>query len=141
MIKELIHASGGRKEAVARVFLKIKNEGNTSIKIKISSKKCVDYKDYFPSILLQSRIYRVLSVLDELIGNLIFDVVIDVKGGGKSGQAGAAAHALAKALKNFNIEYKSILKSNGLLKRDARKVERKKFGQPKARKQHQFSKR
>jgi len=70
-----------------------------------------------------------------------FDIIINLKGGGVTGQAGAARHGLARALVEFNPEFRPILKKAGLLTRDPRMVERKKYGQPGARKRFQFSKR
>ena len=141
-MKELIHTSGGRKRARTRVFItKTDQKGSVNIKIKITSKKHIDYKDYFRDILLQYKFLYPLEVLKDLLESVGLDILVDLEGGGKSGQAGGAAHALAKALQILNPEYRALLKPTGLLSRDSRKTERKKYGQPGARKKFQFSKR
>lgn len=79
--------------------------------------------------------------LDLTESNGIFDIKVTVRGGGITGQSGAIQHALARALDDYNEEFHGVLKEHGLLTRDDRMVERKKYGQPKARKKFQFSKR
>lgn len=127
---EIINASGRRKTSVARVHMSA-----GSGKIIINSK---DYKEYFPTIQLQycvSHPFEVVNVAGQ------YDVNINVNGGGITGQADAVKLALTKALVKINAEYKTSLKSEGLLTRDPRMVERKKPGQKKARKRFQFVKR
>jgi small subunit ribosomal protein S9 len=121
---------GRRKTAVARAYL---NPG--SGKITVNKK---EYKDYFKN---DSYIREVVSPLQitDTIGT--FDIHINVAGGGLSGQTGAVKLAIARALVRNNEELRSILRANGLLTRDPRMVERKKYGHPKARKRFQFSKR
>ena len=121
---EVVNAIGRRKAAVARVFV---NEGTGKITI---NKR--DLEVYFPSSMLQYVVNQPLNVVNAL-GNL--------QGGGFNGQAEALRLAIARALVKINAEDKPALKSAGLLTRDARVVERKKPGQPKARKRFQFSKR
>ncbi|MCQ2198575.1 MAG: 30S ribosomal protein S9 [Paludibacteraceae bacterium] len=126
----VINAIGRRKAAVARVYL---TEGNGSISI---NKK--ELATYFPSGLLQ---YVVLQPLNELGVAEKFDVKVNLDGGGIKGQAEALRLAIARALVKFDADNKSALKVKGFLTRDAREVERKKPGQPKARRKFQFSKR
>lgn len=126
----VINAIGRRKAAVARVYL---TEGNGSISI---NKK--ELATYFPSGLLQ---YVVLQPLNELGVAEKFDVKVNLDGGGVKGQAEALRLAIARALVKFDADNKSALKVKGFLTRDAREVERKKPGQPKARRKFQFSKR
>ncbi len=127
---EQIHAIGRRKSAVARVFVK---EGTGSITI---NKR--DLATYFPSPLLQ---YVVKQPLEKLGVTEKYDIKVNLKGGGFNGQSGALRLAIARALVKINAEDKPALKSEGFMTRDPRAVERKKPGQPKARKRFQFSKR
>ncbi|HZJ73217.1 MAG TPA: 30S ribosomal protein S9 [Perlabentimonas sp.] len=127
---QVINATGRRKSAVARVYLH-EGKGNITINGK-------DLKDYFPSELLQYVVKQPLQILD-LLGN--YDVKANLDGGGISGQAEALRLGIARSLVEVNAEYKPALKANGLMTRDPREVERKKPGQPKARKKFQFSKR
>ena len=127
---EQIHAIGRRKAAVARVFVK---EGNGTITI---NKR--DLATYFPSPLLQ---YVVKQPLEKLGVSEKYDIKVNLKGGGFNGQSGALRLAIARALVKINAEDKPALKSEGFMTRDPREVERKKPGQPKARKRFQFSKR
>ena len=124
------NAVGRRKEAVTRVFL-TKGEG----KITINDK---DYKTYFPLVYLQNQVESPLKNIESLDK---FDVVINASGGGVKGQAEAAKLGIARGLLEINPEYRPVLKAAGLLKRDPRSVERKKFGHKKARRSYQFSKR
>jgi len=121
---------GRRKEAVTRVFLS-KGEG----KITVNDK---DYKTYFPLVYLQNQVERPLKTIDA-VGK--FDVKINAVGGGSKGQAEAAMLGIARVLVGLNPEFRPALKAAGLLKRDPRSVERKKFGHKKARRSFQFSKR
>ena len=127
---EVINALGRRKAAVARVFV---CEG--SGKITINKR---DLTVYFPSPLLQ---YVVKQPLNKLGVAEKYDIKVNLDGGGFNGQAGALRLAIARALVKINAEDKSALKSEGFMTRDPREVERKKPGQPKARKRFQFSKR
>jgi small subunit ribosomal protein S9 len=121
---------GRRKEAVTRVFL-TKGDG----KITVNDK---DYKIYFPLVYLQNQVERPLKTV-EAAGK--FDVKINAAGGGSKGQAEAAMLGIARVLVGLNPEFRPALKAAGLLKRDPRSVERKKFGHKKARRSYQFSKR
>jgi small subunit ribosomal protein S9 len=121
---------GRRKEAVTRVFL-VKGDG----KIIINDK---DYKVYFPLVYLQNQVERPFKAFDA-VGK--FDVKINAAGGGVKGQAEAAMLGIARILVELNPDFRPALKAAGLLKRDPRSVERKKFGHKKARKSFQFSKR
>ena len=126
----VIHKIGRRKTAVARVYV---SEGSGNITI---NKK--DLNDYFTTATLQYKVKQPL-MLTENEGN--FDVKVNVYGGGVTGQAEAVRMAIARAMCETGEENRSILKPEGLLTRDPRMVERKKFGQKKARKRFQFSKR
>jgi small subunit ribosomal protein S9 len=121
---------GRRKEAVTRVFL-AKGDG----KITINDK---DYKTYFPLVYLQNQVERPFKTIDA-VGK--FDVKVNATGGGVKGQAEAAMLGIARILVEINPDFRPALKAAGLLKRDPRSVERKKFGHKKARKSYQFSKR
>lgn len=121
---------GRRKEAVTRVFLS-KGDG----KITINDK---DYKVYFPLVYLQNQVERPLKTIDA-VGK--FDVKINASGGGVKGQAEAAMLGISRVLVELNPDFRPALKAAGLLKRDPRSVERKKFGHKKARRSYQFSKR
>ena len=121
---------GRRKAAVTRVFV-TKGEG----KITINDK---DYKTYFPLVYLQNQVERPMKTVD-LTDK--YDVKINATGGGVKGQAEAAMLGIARILLEINPEFRPALKAAGLLKRDPRSVERKKFGHKKARRSYQFSKR
>ena len=121
---------GRRKEAVTRVFLS-KGDG----KIIVNDK---DYKQYFSLIYLQNKVELPLKTVEGLDK---FDVKINASGGGVKGQAEAAKLGIARALLEVSADYRPALKAAGLLMRDPRGVERKKFGKKKARKSFQFSKR
>jgi small subunit ribosomal protein S9 len=127
---EVINAIGRRKSAVARVFV---TEGTGKITI---NKR--DLAVYFPSSLLQ---YVVLQPLKKLDVAEKYDIKVNLDGGGYNGQANALRLAIARALVKINPDDKKTLRSEGFLTRDARSVERKKPGQPKARRRFQFSKR
>lgn len=121
---------GRRKEAVTRVFLS-KGSG----KITVNDK---DYKEYFSLVYLQNQVELPLKAVESLDK---FDVKINAAGGGIKGQAEAAKLGIGRALVELNPEYRPALKAVGVLKRDPRSVERKKFGHKKARRSYQFSKR
>jgi small subunit ribosomal protein S9 len=127
---ERIHKIGRRKTAVARAYL---SEGTGVITI---NKK--DLANYFPTATLQYKVNQPL-VLTGNEGN--FDIKVNVFGGGITGQAEAIRLALSRAMVELDAENRLILKPEGLMTRDPRMVERKKFGQKKARKKFQFSKR
>jgi small subunit ribosomal protein S9 len=121
---------GRRKEAVTRVFI---GRGNGAITVNDK-----DYKSYFPLVYLQNQVERPLKTVEAADK---FDVKINAVGGGLKGQAEAAMLGIARALVEVNPELRPALKAAGLLKRDPRSVERKKFGKKKARRSFQFSKR
>ncbi len=127
---ETLHKIGRRKTAVARVYLS-DGEGNITINNK-------DLKDYFTTGTLQYKVNQPFS-LTETTGT--YDVKVNVYGGGITGQAEAIRLALSRALVEIDEENRLVLKPEGLMTRDPRMVERKKFGQKKARKKFQFSKR
>jgi len=127
---EVMHKIGRRKTAVARVYLA---EGKGKITV---NKK--DMADYFTTATLQYKVNQPL-VMTNNDGN--FDITVNVFGGGITGQAEAIRLALSRAMCELDAENRLILKPEGLLTRDPRMVERKKFGQKKARKKFQFSKR
>ncbi len=127
---EVLHKIGRRKTAVARVYL---SEGKGNITV---NKKALN--DYFPTATLQYKVNQPL-MMTENEGN--FDIKVNVYGGGITGQAEAIRLAISRAMCELNDENRGILKPEGLLTRDPRMVERKKFGQKKARKKFQFSKR
>ena len=127
---EVINALGRRKAAVARVFVR---EG--SGKIVINKR---EIENYFPSAILQYVLKQPLTTLDVVEK---YDIMINLNGGGPKGQAEAARLGIARALVKINPDDKSALKAEGFMTRDPRVVERKKPGQPGARKKFQFSKR
>ena len=127
---EVIHTIGRRKTSVARLYIS-KGKGNIMVNKKA-------YNEFFPTATLQYKITQPLA-LTKNEGK--FDLKVTVKGGGVNGQAEAVRLAISRALCKFDEENRTILKPEGLLTRDPRMVERKKFGQKKARKKHQFSKR
>ena len=122
---------GKRKRSVARVSLFSPGKGNIEI-------NGINVDKYVPRESLATIIRQPLNVLDKIKD---YDISVNVKGGGLSGQAGAIRLGISRALILVDPENRSSLKSNGLLTRDSRKVERKKPGQPGARKKFQFSKR
>ncbi|WP_103069906.1 30S ribosomal protein S9 [Aquimarina sediminis] len=127
---EVIHKIGRRKTAVARIYLK-----DGSGKITVNKKELADY---FTTATLQ---YKVNQPLTLTSNEDKYDVNVNVYGGGITGQAEAVRLAISRAVCELDEENRSILKPEGLLTRDPRMVERKKFGQKKARKKFQFSKR
>lgn len=127
---DILHKIGRRKTSVARIYM---SEGDGKVTI---NKK--DYKDYFTTGVLQYKVTQPFG-LTETMGN--YDVKVNVSGGGVTGQAEAVRLAISRALVEVDAENKPALKAEGLMTRDPRMVERKKFGQKKARKKFQFSKR
>jgi small subunit ribosomal protein S9 len=129
MLKPLIFV-GRRKTSVARVRL-IPGSGT----VKVNSRA---FENYFPTDYHRREILKPLEIVEALEK---YDVIANVRGGGRSGQAGAIRHGIARALLHLDREYHDPLKKAKLFTRDPRMVERKKYGQPKARKRFQFSKR
>jgi small subunit ribosomal protein S9 len=127
---EVIHKIGRRKTAVARVYV-AKGKGSMTVNKK-------DVAVYFPTASLQYKVNQPLAMTNNA-GN--FDITVNVYGGGITGQAEAIRLAISRAMCELDAENRLILKPEGLLTRDPRMVERKKFGQKKARKKFQFSKR
>ena len=127
---EVIHKIGRRKTSVARIYL---SKGKD--KMIINGK---DYKDYFPTTSLQYKIIQPFKLTNNL-GK--FNLSVNVYGGGITGQVEAIRLAISRALCEISDENRPLLKKEGLLTRDPRMVERKKFGQKKTRKKFQFSKR
>jgi small subunit ribosomal protein S9 len=127
---EVIHKIGRRKTAVARVYV-AKGKGNITVNKK-------DMTEYFTTATLQYKVNQPL-VMTNNDGN--FDITVNVYGGGITGQAEAIRLGLSRAMCELDPENRLVLKPEGLLTRDPRMVERKKFGQKKARKKFQFSKR
>ena len=126
----VFNGTGRRKSSVARVRI-MDGKGNITV-------NGVSLDEYFGEETLKVIVKQPLTVTNTLDK---FDVIVNVKGGGFSGQAGAIRHGIARALLKANSEYRPILKSSGFLTRDARMKERKKYGLKKARKAPQFSKR
>ena len=124
------YGTGRRKSAVARVYLR-PGAGKLSVNKR-------DFEEYFPNRVLKMIIRQPLLITETADK---FDITVKVNGGGTAGQAGAIRHGIARALLEFSPELRGRLKSAGFLTRDAREVERKKYGQPKARRRFQFSKR
>jgi len=130
MTTERFYATGKRKTAVARVWL-MPGTGRITVNKRPA-------EEYFPRITLLKNMVRPLA----LTGNLeTFDVMANVRGGGISGQADALTHGIARALLKVNPEFRGVLKKAGLIRRDAREKERKKYGRRGARARFQFSKR
>src|SRR3990172_1694034 len=124
------YGTGRRKTSIARVFLRA-GQGNISVNRRL-------FTDYFPTEthrMIISQPFQVTNTMGQ------FDVMVNVAGGGVSGQAGAGRHGIARALLVFDGNLRTTLKRAGLLTRDPRMRERKKYGQPGARKQFQYSKR
>ncbi len=130
MSENKYYGTGRRKRSIARVFM-VPGKGNILI-------NGLPFKDYLCRDTLGTIVMQPLNAIEQ---EKSYDVDINVSGGGLTGQAGAIRLGIARALLEVNDEYRSILKSRGFLTRDARKVERKKPGQPGARKNFQFSKR
>jgi small subunit ribosomal protein S9 len=126
----MINAIGRRKASVARVYL-TKGEG----KIIVNGK---DYKEYFPQQHIQTNLLAPFKTVE---AENIYDLKVNVNGGGFKGQSEAVRMAISRALVKLNEDFRKPLKDKKFLTRDARVVERKKYGKPKARKSFQFSKR
>jgi small subunit ribosomal protein S9 len=124
------YATGKRKDAVARVWIK-PGKGVITVNEK-------DYTKYFARPVLQMLLKQPLNAASRLTQ---YDIRVTVAGGGLSGQAGAVRHGISKALTYFEPELRGVLKKGGFLTRDSRTVERKKYGRMKARRSFQFSKR
>jgi len=127
---EIVNTIGRRKSAVARIYVS-EGKGNVTVNKR-------ELKEYFPSSILQ---YVVLQPLNLLDVQEKYDIKVNLDGGGPSGQAEALRLAISRAMLKIDPETRSELKAAGFLTRDPREVERKKPGQPKARKRFQFSKR
>ena len=127
---EVINALGRRKTAVARIYVKA-GEG----KITVNKR---DYKEYFPTSILHYVVEQPLMLTDNM-GK--YDIKVNLNGGGINGQAEALRLAISRALCEINAEFRPVLKAKGLMRRDPRMVDRKKPGQPGARRKFQFSKR
>lgn len=132
-MEKQIHEIGKRKEAVARVYIRPRS-GETG-QILINGRT---FENYFPRPTARLMIMQPLE-LTQTVGR--FDIHVNVKGGGNSGQAGAVKHGISKALLDVDAEFRGVLKKAGFLTRDARRVERKKYGLAGARRRFQFSKR
>ncbi len=133
---DIIHKIGRRKTAVARIYVS-EGKGNIIIKNRKSS-KYKDMTDYFTTAALQYKVNQPLMLTDN---EKSFDIKVNVFGGGVTGQAEAIRLAISRVLCEIDPDHRLVLKPEGLLTRDPRMVERKKFGQKKARKKFQFSKR
>ena len=133
---EIVHKIGRRKTAVARIYLS-EGKGNIQVKNKRTS-VYKDLKEYFTTAALQYKVNQPLMLTENLTS---YDIKVSVFGGGITGQAEAIRLAISRALCEIDPEHRIVLKPEGLLTRDPRMVERKKFGQKKARKKFQFSKR
>jgi small subunit ribosomal protein S9 len=127
---DVINTVGRRKAAVARVFLK-KGDGTITVNGR-------DYREYFPQMHVQHGVTDPMKVIGV---EGAYSVTVNVFGGGYKGQSEAVRLGISRALVKVNEEYKSPLKAEKFLTRDSRVVERKKYGQPKARRRFQFSKR
>ncbi len=128
---DIITATGRRKSSIARVYLYPKGKGDITINKK-------DYKEYFPQMHLTGKVLTPLSLLQV---EKKHDIKVNVKGGGIKGQVEAIRLGISRALVKLNPDYRLVLKPEGVLTRDARIVERKKYGLMKARKQTQYRKR
>jgi small subunit ribosomal protein S9 len=130
MSEQRYYATGKRKSAIARVYMKT-GSGNIVVNKR-------NYDEYFTRPSLKMVIKQPLEITGK---NDQFDLYVNVTGGGVAGQAGAVKHGISKALLEYDAELRPVLKKAGFLTRDARVKERKKYGQPGARKRFQFSKR
>ena len=130
MSETTFYGTGRQKRSVARVYL---SPGKGDIKVNVES-----FRDYLCRDSLATIVMQPLVAVEQ---EKAYDIEINVNGGGLTGQAGAIRLGISRALLDVNSDYRSVLKEKGLLTRDARKVERKKPGQPGARKNFQFSKR
>ncbi|GAB3807297.1 30S ribosomal protein S9 [Spirosoma humi] len=125
-----INTIGRRKTAISRIYM---SAGSGAISVNGK-----DYKQYFPTEVLQIILNQPFATVNGVGG---YDVKVNVRGGGVSGQAEATRMAIARALVEMNAEFRPALKKEGFLTRDSRMVERKKYGRRKARRRFQFSKR
>ncbi len=130
MTDKRFYATGKRKTAIARIYMK---EGSGVITVNKRN-----FDDYFTRDSLKMLIRQPLEIAGKKDR---FDFVVNVNGGGMAGQAGAVKHGISRALVEYDAELRSVLKKAGFLTRDSRAKERKKYGQPGARKRFQFSKR
>ena len=130
MAENYYYGTGRRKSAVARVFMK-RGSGNIVV-----NGKPVD--EFFSRVTGRMIVRQPLELVEQTTG---FDILVNVAGGGESGQAGAVRHGITRALVDYNVELKGELRTAGFITRDAREVERKKVGLRKARRAKQFSKR
>jgi small subunit ribosomal protein S9 len=128
--KDHYYATGRRKSSTARVYMMI-----GSGRFIVNDRTIEDYMPQEISRMHVEEPFLVTSTTGK------FDVIVNVAGGGQTGQAGAIRHGLSRALVDFNEEFRPLLKAEGMLTRDSRKVERKKYGLKKARRAKQFSKR
>ena len=127
---DTVNAIGRRKASVARVYV-----SNGSGNVVINGRKVAEY---FPQKHIQSKVLEPMQAVEQ---EKTYDINVNVNGGGYKGQAEAVRLAISRALVKINADYKPALKARDLMTRDARVVERKKYGKPKARKSFQFSKR
>ena len=125
-----IYATGRRKEASARVYLK-----PGTGKITVNRREAAEYFRRASTLMILNQPFEVTDTEGQ------YDLTVTVRGGGLTGQAGAVKHGLSRALAEANPDFRAPLKKAGFLTRDSRVVERKKYGRPKARKRFQFSKR
>lgn len=132
-MEKQIQAVGKRKSSVARVYLRPRTSDSGSIRVNGRA-----FEDYFPRPTARMLILQPLE-LSEMVGR--FDIRVNVKGGGPSGQAGAVKHGISRALLKVDAATRPALKKAGMLTRDAREVERKKYGLAGARRRFQYSKR
>lgn len=132
-MEKQLHEVGKRKNAIARVYLRSR-AGDTGM-IRVNGRA---FEEYFPRPSSRLLIMQVLE-LTSTVGR--FDIMVNVQGGGLSGQAGAVKHGIAKALLDVDPAYRPVLKKAGHLTRDPREVERKKYGLAGARRRFQYSKR
>lgn len=132
-MEKQFHRVGKRKNAVARVYLRDRS-GETG-EIRVNGRA---FEDYFPRATARMLIMQPLE-LTQTVGR--FDILVNVLGGGVSGQAGAVKHGISRALLEVDAAYRAVLKKAGHLTRDSREVERKKYGLAGARKRFQYSKR
>ena len=132
-MEKQLHEVGKRKNAIARVYVRPRTGEEGKIRVNDRS-----FEDYFPRPTSRMLILQPLE-LTSTVGR--FDIMINVRGGGLSGQAGAVRHGISKALLDVDPGFRPILKKAGFLTRDAREVERKKYGLAGARRRFQYSKR
>ena len=132
-MEKQLHKVGKRKNAIARVYLRQRAGETGNIRINDRS-----FEDYFPRPTARMMIMQPLE-LTQTVGR--FDIMINVKGGGLSGQAGSVRHGISRALLNVDPAFRAVLKKAGFLTRDSREVERKKYGLAGARRRFQYSKR